>query len=612
MKIRFFLFFLFINFAYAENIDIYLKKAEELSLYKAPQWKTLLHYKKNIFGSEKSLMEKNSFFLSKNGNFDLKDEMIETIKGFYSENLEDSEKYQHPICQFPARFDFLNSYLHFKNLPNVNCEKFNEFYSEINPESLSIIFPTTYMNNPASMFGHTLMRIDRKKSFENNSHINSIIINYGADTKGETNGIIYAFRGVFGLYKGFFSAMPYYKMTNNYNNLENRDIWEYKLNYSQKEVEFYTKHMWELMFSDTKYYFFRKNCSYYILETLNVIHPEEDLTKKFKVYTAPIETIKILDKNNLISNINYRPSLQKKIEKQSKNTTRKDKKEIKKFIKKDNLDNIKLEDKNSYQIAYQFLEYNKVKGKIDLKTYREKSFILLKNINSEQQNELKIDTPISPDNGHKIQKAGISYGRFNHKNYIQLNYKPSYHELIDYNDGYDKDSEISFFSTQLRYFYNDDKLMLDKFDFLKIKSFSKQNSFFKPMSFSVLLGINNLYNDNEILLLDTNGGITLGNDYFSTFLLFGPKIAYSGIFKGNAELGLNSQIGFRIDTKFIKTIVEFKLNNFIKNEYNYNQLNLENNFIITKDILLNLQYQRYFYRKFNDRNDFNVGIKVLF
>ena len=132
------------------------------------------------------------------------------------------------------------------------------------------------------------------------------------------------------------------------------------------------------------------------------------------------------------------------------------------------------------------------------------------------------------------------------------------------------------------------------------------------MSFSVLFGINNLYNDNEILLLDTNGGITLGNDYFSTFILFGPKIAYSGIFKGNAELGLNSQIGFRIDTKFIKTIVEFKLNNFIKNEYNYNQLNLENNFIITKDILLNLQYQRYFYRKFNDRNNFNVGIKILF
>ena len=54
------------------------------------------------------------------------------------------------------------------------------------------------------------------------------------------------------------------------------------------------------------------------------------------------------------------------------------------------------------------------------------------------------------------------------------------------------------------------------------------------------------------------------------------------------------------------------LHNFIKNEYNYNQLNLENNFIITKDILLNLRYQRYFYRKLNDKNDFNAGIKILF
>ena len=53
-----------------------------------------------------------------------------------------------------------------------------------------MIFPTTYINNPASMFGHTLIRIDKENSFKNNSFINSIIINYGADTMGETSGTL--------------------------------------------------------------------------------------------------------------------------------------------------------------------------------------------------------------------------------------------------------------------------------------------------------------------------------------------------------------------------------------------------------------------------------------
>ena len=168
------------------------------------------------------------------------------------------------------------------------------------------------------MFGHTLIRIDKKDSYKNDSHINSIIINYGADTGGETSGIIFAFRGVFGLYKGFFSATPYYKMTNSYSNLENRDIWEYKLNYTKEESEFYTKHMWELLFADINYYFFKKNCSYLMLETLNVIRPEVDLTKEYNVYTAPVDTIKTLKRYNLIDFQNYRPSLQKKIKSKSK------------------------------------------------------------------------------------------------------------------------------------------------------------------------------------------------------------------------------------------------------------------------------------------------------
>lgn len=541
--------------------------------------------------------------------------MEETIKSFYDTNLEDSKEHQHPICKFPARFEFLNKHLNFKSLPKVNCKKFNEFYNEVNPESLTLIFPSGYINNPASMFGHTLIRIDRKDSYKKNSHINSIIINYGADTGGETSGVIFAFRGVFGLYRGLFSATPYYTMTNTYSNLENRDIWEYKLNYTSDEAAFYTKHMWELIFADTNYYFFKKNCSYLMLETLNVLRPSVDLTEEYDVYTAPIDTIKTLQQNGLIDSRYYRPSLQKKIQAESKNLDRNEIKSIIKYVKKDkplDLGN----DQLAYGVAYQYLEYQRAKNNIDLKSYRKKSIELLKSINNSNididKEYITIKEPLPPEEGHKIGKAGLSLGRYNGDNYLQLSYKPSYHELIDDGSGFEKNSEISFFDTELRYYFDREKLDLQKFDFVRIKSLATRNSFFKPISFSILFGINNLYDDYKVLMLDVNGGLTFGNETFSAFFLIGPKINYSGLFYSNATIGFNGDTGILLKTKYLKFILDYKLNRVIKTRYNYDQLSLESNLVLDKNFLINFKYQKYFYNSFKNRDDMGVGFRVLF
>ena len=592
------------------DADLYIEKANELKLYNTPQWLALLHYK-----NSKSLISTKKFFLSKNGRKNAKLEMEETIKSFYKINIEDSKNYQHTICRFPARFEFLNKKLDFKNLPKVKCKKFEEFYNEVNPESLTLIFPSAYINNPASMFGHTLIRIDRKDSYKNNSHINSIIINYGADTGGETSGIIFAFRGVFGLYKGFFSATPYYRMTNTYSNLENRDIWEYKLNYTQEEAEFYTKHMWELLFADINYYFFKKNCSYLMLETLNVMRPEVDLTQEYDVYTAPVDTIKTLQRYKIINSQYYRMSLQKKIQVESKNLNKNEIKSIIKYVKKDeplDLNNNQL----YYGVAYQYLEYQKAKNNLDLKTYRKKSIELLKNIHNSniELNEeyIKIKEPPPPEKGHKIGRIGLSFGKYNAENYLQLSYKPAYHELIDDENGFEKNSEISFFDGEFRYYFDRERLDLQKFDFVRIKSLAIQDNFFKPISFSILFGVNNLYDDYKVLLLDINGGLTFGNNIFSTFFLIGPKINYSGLFYSDVTIGFNGVAGALLKTKYFKFIFDYKLNRLIQSKYNYDQLSFESNLILNKNLLINFKYQKYFYNSFKNRDDINIGLKILF
>jgi hypothetical protein len=51
-------------------------------------------------------------------------------------------------------------------LPAEPCERFQSWFKELNPASMTLIFPSAYMNNPSSMFGHLLLRVDQKGQTE--------------------------------------------------------------------------------------------------------------------------------------------------------------------------------------------------------------------------------------------------------------------------------------------------------------------------------------------------------------------------------------------------------------------------------------------------------------
>ncbi|MFX4232194.1 DUF4105 domain-containing protein, partial [Aliarcobacter butzleri] len=58
---------------------------------------------------------------------------------------------------------------------------------------------------------------------------------------------------------------PYYEKIKEYNNLVQRDVWEYDLNLSQEEINKLVLHTWVLKDSYANYYFFKENCSYNVL-----------------------------------------------------------------------------------------------------------------------------------------------------------------------------------------------------------------------------------------------------------------------------------------------------------------------------------------------------------
>ena len=158
-----------------------IQQANEKNLSSERYWHLLLHYRKNIFGGSTSDADGPGFFVSPKGRSDPKAELEATLERFFSNDLVGTSK-QQAQCAFPARFQWLKDHLRFDpdRLRERNCSRFRNWINELSPETITFIFPSAYMNNPSSMFGHTLLRIDQKGQTDK-TRILSYVINYAAE-----------------------------------------------------------------------------------------------------------------------------------------------------------------------------------------------------------------------------------------------------------------------------------------------------------------------------------------------------------------------------------------------------------------------------------------------
>lgn len=93
----------------------------------------------------------------------------------------------------------------------------------MNAEAATLVFASAYLNNPASLFGHTLLRLDRRGQTEP-TRLLAYAINYAA-ADSNSRGLMYVMDGIAGGFKGKFEIQPYYKLVRTYSDLESRDLW---------------------------------------------------------------------------------------------------------------------------------------------------------------------------------------------------------------------------------------------------------------------------------------------------------------------------------------------------------------------------------------------------
>lgn len=547
-----------------------IKEINSNSLYKNSYWKKLLHYKNG-----ESEIDSKDFFVSNIGKYDLKEEMITSIN-----ELKNSESnFQ---CKFPLRTKWLNENLPSFSYVKKECKELDVFIEQIDAKFATLVFPTAHINSPASMYGHTFIRLGSNIE----TPLISNAVNYAAKTE-ESNGLVFAYQGIFGGYEGRYSILPYYKKIKEYNNLEQRDVWEYELALNQEEINDIVLHTYELKDTYSDYFFFLENCSYNVLWFLEIAKPEIKLVDKFNVKAIPLDTIKVLEPYDLIKQSNFRTSKMTKM-KFIINEKIKNKTYASIYIKA--LNNDFKEDINKtqqiyfYDLKIEYLKYLRSKNKVKKKDYLKRYLELLK-LRSEKGiiEDYKIKPPKNPLETHDSTKLVFSY-QSDDSLYLQL--KQAYHDLTDIEDGYLQGAYIDFFNIKIR--NKNKKTRLESFDFLKIESYSQRDEIFKPLSWAIEINYEHFKDEKDYLKFKPQVGLSYANENsFVYFMGLGEyyKRRNSDLYSLGLRIGVisNEIKNFKLGFEGIKKRYDNKFNNTIYNIFATYKL--------TRNNAINIKYE---------------------
>ncbi len=277
---------------------LYAEVSQLHSLARSPTWLRLLHYQDALFpwvDSHSHIVGKG-FFLSPTGRNDPLAELEQTLYALRDPKHRIGADQQAALCLFPARAQFLARELK-EDFPTVACPYLEQWMQALAPERASIIFASAYSSNPASLFGHTMLRIDSA----NSAQLLSYTIHYAAANNPNDNPFAYVIKGLTGGYAGFYMLSPYHDLITLYADGESRDLWEYPLALSQEQVRFLCLHLWELLNAAwSPYWFFDENCSHALLALLEVARPDLRLLQHFSGVVVPLETLRSLQDEGLI------------------------------------------------------------------------------------------------------------------------------------------------------------------------------------------------------------------------------------------------------------------------------------------------------------------------
>ncbi len=527
------------------------------------EWHVLLHYRRTLTGGISSMQDDPGFFLAPGGKTDPQAELAATLTKFFSDEFLGRSK-QPAQCAFVARYYWLNEKLQFDEhrLPPQPCDRFTRWYDEFNAAAITVIFPSGFMNNPSSMFGHTFLRVDGKEQTPQ-TRILAYTINYAAQLPPDA-GLGYAIKGIFGEYPGYFSTIPYYLKVQEYRDIDNRDIWEYRLNLSALQVRRLLMHTWELGNAYFDYFFFGENCAYHILSLFEAAEPSLRLLDRFPMYTIPVDTIRLLRESGLVGEAVSRPSRSTLVRRKRVSMSTEERAWFDRVIR--NPADLQAESFRALppeqqafvlETASDYLLQHSAAGGEEGAPFREKNRTILR-----ARSALKVasrDVPVEPyvkqpDLGHGTSRIGVGAGWRNYRAFEEVNIRAAYHDLLDPEPGFTPDAQIEIMSVALRHYHDESQARIERFSPINIVSLAPMDSLSQLPSWKVNIGMQTIrHNGCELC---SNGVANVGIGAAAETQLFKREVYfafaeaeanYSRAYEERHRIGGGGTVGMLVD-----------------------------------------------------------------
>lgn len=513
-----------------------------------------------MLGLKRSQITDRQFFLASEGYKNPEAELEATIKALLTP--QDLPPDKHPLCFFPARKRWLIEKLQISpNLfPNANCKLYDYYIKRLNAESVSIVFSSYYPNNPGSVFGHTLFRINKKlESYERPNELLDHGIGYAANANID-NPALYALYGLFGGFKGVFSNVPYYYKVREYNDFESRSLWSYDLKLTPYEVQFLVDHLWEVGFTYFDYYFFTQNCGFHMLTVLEAAVPRLRVAENISFWVIPSDAVKVItEERDLISKISYRPSVEEKFYQRWNQLSESEKNQLRHWKATKSLQNLEtLNDDSKKNVLDAMLDYFDYKNPNILNEgfeaqQKERNSLLQERAKIlSASKEIIINPPTSnrPDVGHESGRLGLRLGTNSYKAYPkqpeiyqELQVRFALHDLLDAPWSYPPGAHIEFMNFRFRYWqespshYLVNRTQLEEFTLFRLYSLFPRDEFHQSPSWNFAVTSKRIYDHHCTACMA--GGIEGGaggtwnflDNKISLFTFLNSSFLYSGQFQ---------------------------------------------------------------------------------
>lgn len=533
-----------------------------------PKWRSLLHIKENNISEITDI----NFFLSKQTN--PKTELETLLKEKSCEN----------ICKYPARYKFLSDALDL-NISFEHCVDLQKFLKDSRGETASIVFASSFLGSPSSYFGHTFIKINKK-----DNPFFSQTISFAAEVPQDTNFFRLISKGMSGGFEGRYTVAPYFKLTEGYNIIEQRTLYEYKLNLTKEQIEDMLWHTYEMLSIRIPYKFFTENCSYEIFWLFEAIKYNDNIINELSTFVLPYETIHVLKTRNMVVDYQVRKPLIEELYQTYNDLTDDEKRffsELKdSTTKQQDIKSAKLSKQEQNRAIFLLNGYYDIlfkRFKISKADFNEVKAMSYEKINSSSSQDFE-----------PKKSSRVSFGSIKKHNQVGqvLNFRPVLFDRFEERDNFLSESTLEFLNVGISNF--DNKARIENIDIIKMESFNKRFDFYEPLSWRVYMGLDRSFETDSLEpIIELGRGITKGNEILSFY-----GLVQAGIYPSQAAINLQGLMGLSLWLEQVHINFDYKQNilNYGGKSKDKQQVSLFYPF--TKEIGVQLIYEA----KMNNKN----------